>query len=92
MQIVGSLVWENNSSLGGSMWPWETSASSRLVTARYDDDEDEIDDFEEEEELDEDEDAEYDEDDEEYEDYDDYGEELDEEEGPRHGRRRKEWE
>jgi len=73
------------------MWPWETSDSSLLVTARYDDDEDDLDDFEEDEELDEDEeDADYDED-AEYEDYDDYGEELDEGDEPRHGRRKNEW-
>ena len=73
------------------MWPWETSDSSVLVTSRYDDDEDDLDDFEEDEELDEeDEDEEYDED-EDYEDYDDYDEGGGDDDEPRHGRRRNEW-
>jgi len=73
------------------MLPWETSVSV-LVMARFDDDGDEFDDFEEDEELNEELDEEDEEGEEGYEDYDDYEEDLGDDDEPRHGRRRHEWE
>jgi len=70
------------------MLPWETSDSSRLVAARYDEDEDDLDDFEEEEEAGRGAGGGRDEEGEGYEDYDDIEDDLDDEDEPRHGRRR----
>ena len=73
------------------MQPWETSVLLVVVAGRYDDDEDNLDEFEEDEELEEELEDEDEDDDDDYDDYDEYEDDFGDDEEPRPGRRRSEW-